>query len=133
MSAPRLCELAGILRSALFGVAAALFLSIAVPAAADTGRLAELGRRIYVDGILPDGTQLTASRFEGASAVAGAEAACVNCHRPSGYGSIEGRILVPPVAGAVLFAPGVFASGGAKGQCAFRRFRSRAFSWSLGL
>ena len=34
-------------------------------AAADAERLAELGRRVYIDGILPDGTQLTAIRFEG--------------------------------------------------------------------
>ena len=115
MSASRPCGQAGILRSALFGIAATLFLSNAAPAAtADASRLAELGRRIYVDGILPDGTQLTAIRFDGASVVAGADAACVNCHRRSGYGSIEGRILVPPVAGAVLFAPGAFASASAK-------------------
>ncbi len=127
----RTCEQAGVLRSALFGVAA-LFFSCETPAVADTSPLAELGRRIYVDGILPDGTQLTATRFEGSSVVTGAAAACVNCHRRSGYGSIEGRILVPPVTGAVLFAPGVFASVGAKGGAshaavsAVERFRTRS-------
>jgi len=61
---------AGILRSALFGAAATLLLANSAPAlAADAARLAELGRRIYVDGILPDGAQLTATRFEGASVV----------------------------------------------------------------
>ncbi len=89
------------------------------------------GRRIYVDGILPDGSPLKAIRFGGASEVTGAEAACVNCHRRSGYGSIEGRILVPPIAGAVLFAPGVFASERVKGSAhatftGIERFRARS-------
>lgn len=131
MLAPRPRERARILRNALFGVAAALLLPSAALAAADTSRLAELGRRIYVDGVLPDGGRLTAIRFAGASAVSGAEAACIHCHRPSGYGAIEGRILVPPVAGAVLFAPGVFASAGSKGHAhsavsAVERFRGRS-------
>lgn len=132
MSATCPCGQAGILRSALFGVAAVLLLANAAPAvAADGDHLVELGRRIYVDGILPDGSQLTAIRFAGASAVVGAEAACVNCHRRSGYGSIEGRIIVPPVAGAALFAPGVFASGGARDGArdavfAVERFRGRS-------
>lgn len=127
--------LADILRSALLGVAAALLLANAAPAiAADVSRLAELGRRIYVEGILPDGTRLTATHFEGASVIAGTEAACVNCHRRSGYGSVEGRIIIPPVAGAVLFAPGAFASAasfGAKGDIhaappEVERFRMRS-------
>lgn len=127
---------AGILRSALFGAAATLLLANSAPAlAADAARLAELGRRIYVDGILPDGAQLTATRFEGASVVSGADAACINCHRRSGYGTMEGRTLAPPVAGAALFAPGVFApvasvgaKGGARAAPVVRveRFRARS-------
>lgn len=132
MPAPRPSEQAGILRSALLCVAALLISNAAI--AAGNGQLAEAGRRIYVDGILPDGSQLTAIRFEGASAIAGAGAACVNCHRRSGYGSSEGRILVPPVAGAVLFAPGAFAPASASGAkrgthpivSAVERFRSRS-------
>ena len=132
MSATCPCGQAGILRNALFGVAAVLLLANAAPAVtADGDHLIELGRRIYVDGILPDDSQLTAIRFGGASAVAGAEAACVNCHRRSGYGSIEGRIIVPPIAGATLFAPGAFASDGARGGAraavsAVERFRGRS-------
>lgn len=46
--------LADILRSALLGVAAALLLANAAPAiAADVSRLAELGRRIYVEAFSP--------------------------------------------------------------------------------
>lgn len=110
MLAPHPCGHGDILCSALLGVAAALFFSNAAPAtAADTGILAELGRRIYVDGILPDGAKLTAIRFNGASVATGDGAACINCHRRSGYGSMEGKIIVPPVVGTALFAPGAFA------------------------
>ena len=42
------------------------------------------------------------------SASAPAEAsprACVDCHRPSGMGTFEGGLAVPPITGATLFAP----------------------------
>ena len=69
------------------------------------------GYRIYEQGLLPDGTPLRATRPEGFS-FEGRDAACVTCHRRSGMGSIEGllekTILVPPVAGALLFAPSRF-------------------------
>jgi hypothetical protein len=109
---------ADILPGALLGIAAVLAITAtANPAVAEGfGRLAELGRRIYIDGILPDGTPLKATRFEGDSVITGAEAACANCHRRSGYGSIEGKILVPPVAGAALFAPGAFAPAASAGR-----------------
>jgi len=74
--------------------------------------LVEAGRRIYEDGVLPDGELLRAMRPEG-FALEGRYAACVTCHRRSGMGSVEGSIdstvLVPPVAGTVLFAPSRFA------------------------
>lgn len=61
----------------------------------------EAGRRIYVEGILPSGAALSGTRF-GNATVAGAEAACVNCHRPSGMGQVEGDIQVPPITGKFL-------------------------------
>ncbi|MBI4986027.1 MAG: c-type cytochrome [Rhodocyclales bacterium] len=69
----------------------------------------EQGRRIYEKGILPDGTALTATRFGVPAVVRGGAAACVNCHRRSGYGGTENGIFVPPIAGAVLFEPGPLA------------------------
>lgn len=63
----------------------------------------EAGRRIYVDGILPSGEALRASL--GGVEVSGQAFACGVCHRPSGFGSVEGAAPVPPVAGGVLFAP----------------------------
>lgn len=73
--------------------------------------LVEVGRRIYQAGQLPDGSPLRATRPEG-FVLEGQQAACVICHRESGMGSVEGSlertILVPPVAGPVLFAPARF-------------------------
>jgi hypothetical protein len=63
------------------------------------------GERIYHTGVLANGAPLTGSR-EGGVRVSGAAAACINCHRASGLGGAEGNQLIPPVAGAVLRAPG---------------------------
>ena len=63
------------------------------------------GERIYRTGVLANGTPLTGSR-EGGVRVSGTAAACINCHRASGLGGAEGNQLIPPVAGAVLRAPG---------------------------
>lgn len=63
----------------------------------------ESGRRIYLEGVLPSGAALTGVRF-GKVEVSGAQAACVNCHRRSGMGSVEGDIQVAPITGNFLFA-----------------------------
>lgn len=71
----------------------------------------ETGRRIYEEGVLPDGQPLIARRPEGFT-LEGEYAACIGCHRRSGMGSIEGNIdntvLVPPIAGPVLFTEARF-------------------------
>jgi len=87
----------------------------AVAARAEPGddALIETGRRIYEDGALPGGDPLLAIRPEG-FIMEGPHAACVSCHRRSGMGSVEGNIdstvLVPPVAGPVLFTASRFAN-----------------------
>ena len=63
----------------------------------------ELGRKIYVDGVLPSGEPLTGTRY-GNRTISGATAACVTCHRPSGMGQVEGDIIVPPITGNYLYA-----------------------------
>lgn len=65
----------------------------------------EIGRRIYQEGLLPSAAPLKGMR-NGGSAVSGSAAACANCHRRSGMGSVEGDIQVPPVTGNALFAHG---------------------------
>src|SRR5664279_522258 len=73
-------------------------------AASATADDLEVGRRIYMEGILPSGATLTGTRFA-STTVSGAEAACVNCHRSSGMGQVEGGIQVPPITGNFLVAP----------------------------
>jgi cytochrome c553 len=86
--------------------------AMAAVAEPDDESLIETGRRIYEDGVMPDGKPLLAMRTEG-FVMEGRYAACVSCHRRSGMGSVEGNIdstvLVPPVAGPVLFAASRFA------------------------
>lgn len=62
----------------------------------------EIGRRIYQEGLLPSGAPLIGLRKD-SQAVSGAAAACVNCHRRSGMGSVEGNIEVPPITGNALY------------------------------
>lgn len=64
----------------------------------------EAGRRIYLEGVLPDGTPLRGFR-PGAGEVSGRLAACANCHRRSGMGGVEGVSVAPPLAGGLLFSP----------------------------
>jgi hypothetical protein len=78
-------------------IAAAQSIAAAVPDEID------LGRRIYLEGILPSGTALTGTRV-GSAMVSGASAACVNCHRRSGMGQVEGDIQVQPITGNFLYA-----------------------------
>jgi len=51
--------------------------------------------------VLSSGAPLVAER-EGGVRAEGIDAACVNCHRRSGFGSKEGRIVIPPVASQYL-------------------------------
>lgn len=62
------------------------------------------GERIYRQGMLPSGIALVGERDAGVR-VEGADAACVNCHRRSGLGTLEGNIVVPPITGEYLFRP----------------------------
>jgi cytochrome c553 len=64
----------------------------------------EAGLGIYQRGLLPSGQALQGERLAG-GAVAGEAAACMTCHRRSGLGSSEGRIVIPPIIGKYLFRP----------------------------
>lgn len=66
---------------------------------------AERGRLLYDTGADAAGHRLQAIR-SGAGPVSRDAVACVSCHRPSTVGGIEGGLLVPPIGGDVLFAPG---------------------------
>lgn len=62
------------------------------------------GRQIYEAGQLASGVPLVA-RWPVGVAMQGRQAACIQCHRASGSGAIEGGSLVPPVTGPALFTP----------------------------
>ena len=86
---------------------AACALGLALPAAgrpAPPAVAPTIGETIYRRGVLPSGASLVGQR-EGSSAVEGAAAACVRCHRRSGLGAMEGRSSIPPISGAYLLAP----------------------------
>ncbi len=83
---------------------ALLFLISLLISAVSTGSTA--GENLYRRGILPSGAQLTGTRDAGESAK-GTTAACVNCHRRSGMGTVEGRTVIPPVTPKYLFHPGL--------------------------
>lgn len=61
-----------------------------------------LGRQIYLEGKLPNGKPLIGKRM-GNITISANQAACVNCHRPSGLGGAEGAEVVPPITGKALF------------------------------
>ena len=62
----------------------------------------EKGARIFRQGVLRSGAVLRGGRGAGMN-VQGLAAACINCHRSSGLGTTEGRIVVPPITGKYLF------------------------------
>ncbi len=64
---------------------------------------ATLGKRLYWDGVGAD-NQPVRGHIQGDVEVSGAQFSCVNCHRPSGFGSSEGGSYVPPITGPILFS-----------------------------
>ncbi len=78
-----------------------VLLLILLPTAARPAEAEGSGERIYREGVLGSGAPLEARR-EGGAPMLGRDAACINCHRRSGYGSREGRIVIPPVAARYL-------------------------------
>jgi hypothetical protein len=91
----------------VLSLAALLIPCIAFSASLPRG---QLGESIYRSGLLAHGEPLIGKRDAGAN-VSGIAAACVTCHRRSGFGEVEGRISIPPIAGAYLFAPAEAGTG----------------------
>lgn len=60
------------------------------------------GKNIYIHGKLSSGEDVIATTV-GDVQLTGEQAACVNCHRHSGLGSIEGSTIAPPITGEILF------------------------------
>lgn len=73
-----------------------------VPAKAPAVAAAAAGEGIYRSGVTRDGTAI---RGVGANGIVlqGQEAACAQCHRPSGFGTAEGAFVVRPITANDLF------------------------------
>ena len=61
------------------------------------------GKNIYMHGKLSSGKDIIATTV-GDVQLTGEQAACVNCHRHSGLGSIEGSTIAPAITGEILFS-----------------------------
>jgi hypothetical protein len=85
----------------MFQIAFILLLMFAPQAWAQTDET-KAGERVYRQGLLSSGQPLRGEREFGVP-VEGADAACVNCHRRSGLGTLEGQIVIPPITGKYLF------------------------------
>lgn len=85
---------------------AAIALALTVLAAIGGVRAetADTAEAIYRQGVLHSGKVLRGERIAG-SGVEGIAAACITCHRSSGFGSTEGRTVIPPITGKYLFRP----------------------------
>lgn len=91
-------------RISIRGLGGALLAALVGSQVCAQGVAATAGESIYRQGVLPSGQLLTARR-EPELQLSGASAACTNCHRRSGLGQIEGRIIIPPISGPYLFHP----------------------------
>jgi len=63
---------------------------------------AEAGRRLYQEGVLASGESLVGLGF-GDAELHGDFAACMRCHRKSGFGSYEGGYYIPPITEPYMF------------------------------
>lgn len=82
----------------MFAWALTVALSVAVSdARCDQGAL------VYQEGVRVDGQPIEAS-VNGDVRLRGKAAACVSCHRRSGYGLADGEMLTPAITGANLFS-----------------------------
>lgn len=79
-----------------------LILMVWIPLAQALTPDIEAGRRLYQDGVLESGEPLVGLGF-GDAQLSGDFAACMRCHRRSGFGSYEGGYYIPPITQPYLF------------------------------
>ncbi|MCX7084157.1 MAG: hypothetical protein NTY69_01315 [Methylococcales bacterium] len=61
------------------------------------------GMHLYLEGKRDNGQPLTATGA-GESKLSGTQSGCINCHRRSGLGGVEGNEVIPPISGNALFS-----------------------------
>ena len=109
-----------------------LYISVGiVPAAAalvedDPQSLIEIGRRIYQQGIVESGEALRGVSVAQVT-FSGMQAACIRCHRKSGFGTSEGKNIIAPITGEFLFSTEDTAPDGAVIEKTQQQ--QRALSW----
>ncbi|NMM09497.1 MAG: cytochrome c [Polaromonas sp.] len=81
-----------------------ILLSTLVAFAPNSSADVESAQRLYRQGTLASGALLRGER-DSNGYVEGSAAACVNCHRRSGFGTTEGKFIIPPISGKYLFRP----------------------------
>lgn len=86
-------------------IAIILFLLPWLAAAAPPSGPAAVGQAIYREGLLGDGKPLAGQSAAGITRT-GREAACISCHRRSGFGIAEGPLVVRPITAPDLFGGG---------------------------
>lgn len=89
-------------RRALPAIALLLLASTSTTVGAASQEDLALGKQLYRTGLLPNGQAVKAHTGDGVP-LNGSQLSCAGCHRRSGFGSSEGEVLVPPVAGDILF------------------------------
>ncbi len=67
--------------------------------------LVKLGQSIYNSGRLMNGESITAIGA-GNTKLSGNQASCINCHKNTGLGGVEGNEAIPPITGHALFGTG---------------------------
>ena len=77
---------------------------LAYPGHASNESAADIGKTIYLHGMLGNGKPLVAHRVDGMR-TEGADAACVKCHQRSGLGAKEGNKSIPPITARYLLRP----------------------------
>jgi hypothetical protein len=87
-----------------FVFCSALLLSASGAVGQEPQERIELGKRLYMSGLRPDGSLMTGIAQENIP-LTGAQAICGACHRTSAMGSVEGTEVVPALRGELLFEP----------------------------
>jgi hypothetical protein len=75
-----------------------------VAPAGESDTLIAAGGRLYSHGVTASGVAVPVT-VQGDLRVRSTDMPCANCHRRSGWGTVEGGVTTPPVVGEVLFNP----------------------------
>jgi len=100
----------------------------AAPVDNSSPSLIEIGRRIYQEGIVESGEELRGVSVAQVT-FSGEQAACMRCHRKSGFGTSEGKNIITPITGEYLF-PEVVVEASLNAEVSPKtQQQQRALSW----